>query len=302
MMNTRNGDDRSSVAGFTLAELVRMHGGDAPIHDCVVANSGSRLEVFRDPVHIDAFILGVMTRGETVIRCNMQEYTLSQDMCFLVGPHSLVQTVSQTPFNCYAIVISSKLVRRINVDTKRLLPIFLRSGVRPCFPLRHEQAELLCNAISMIDRELREPESEFTRDILGNLIGALLYKLGAVLSGHAASETAPRPQSRAEGYLRRFIDLLGTHFRTERSVGFYARELCVTPKYLTTLIRSASGKSVSEWIDLYVIMEAKSQLRYSDRSIQEIAYLLNFANQSFFGSYFRRLTGMSPTQFRNSAE
>lgn len=298
MLHNRNTDGRSSVAGFTLADLVRMHGGDAPIHDCVVANSGSHLEVFRDPVHIDAFILGVMTRGQAVIRCNMQEYTLSQDMCFLVGPHSLVQTVSTTPFNCYAIVISAELVQRINVDTKRLLPIFLRSGLRSCFPLAHEQAESLCNAISVIERELREPESEFSHDILGNLIGALLYKLAVVL--RSRTETTPRSQSRAEEYLHRFIDLLGEHFRTERRVGFYARELCLTPKYLTTVIRSVSGKSVQEWVDLYVIMEAKIQLRYSDRSIQEIAYLLNFPNQSFFGSYFRRLTGMSPTQFRNS--
>ena len=81
-------------------------------------------------------------------------------------------------------------------------------------------------------------------------------------------------------------------------MGFYARQLCITPKYLTTLIKRISGLSVSEWIDNYVILEAKTLLKYSTMSIQEIAYYLNFPNQSFFGSYFKRNTGMSPSQYK----
>ena len=81
-------------------------------------------------------------------------------------------------------------------------------------------------------------------------------------------------------------------------MGFYARQLCITPKYLTTLIKRISGLSVSEWIDNYVIIGAKTLLKYSTMSIQEIAYYLNFPNQSFFGSYFKRNTGMSPSQYK----
>ena len=81
-------------------------------------------------------------------------------------------------------------------------------------------------------------------------------------------------------------------------MGYYARQLCITPKYLTTLIKRISGKSVSEWIDSYVILEARTLLKYSNMSVQEIAYYLNFPNQSFFGSYFKRNTGMSPSQYK----
>lgn len=82
--------------------------------------------------------------------------------------------------------------------------------------------------------------------------------------------------SRAEEYFRQFMQLLGEHYKEERSVGFYARKLCITPKYLTTLIKQISGKSVSEWIDSYVILEAKTLLKYSNMSVQEISYYLNF--------------------------
>lgn len=104
--------------------------------------------------------------------------------------------------------------------------------------------------------------------------------------------------NRAESYFREFTQLLGEHYRRERSVGFYARQLCITPKYLTTLIKHISGKSVSDWIDSYVTLEAKTLLKYSNMSVQEIAYYLNFPNQSFFGSYFKRNTGMSPSQYK----
>ncbi|MEG0498584.1 MAG: AraC family transcriptional regulator, partial [Alistipes sp.] len=104
--------------------------------------------------------------------------------------------------------------------------------------------------------------------------------------------------NRAEEYFKQFMLLLADHYKQERSVTFYARQMCITPKYLTTLIKRLSGKSVSGWIDDYVMLEAKTLLKYSTMGIQEISYYLNFPNQSFFGSYFKRNAGMSPSQYK----
>lgn len=71
-----------------------------------------------------------------------------------------------------------------------------------------------------------------------------------------------------------------------------------TSKHLSNVIKELTGKSAGEWIDSYVILEAKTLLKYSNMSVQEIAYYLNFPNQSFFGSYFKRNTGMSPSQYK----
>ena len=75
---------------------------------------------------------------------------------------------------------------------------------------------------------------------------------------------------------------------------FKAHLIVIAPDFLKRI----SGKSVSEWIDNYVILEAKTLLKYSNMSVQEIAYYLNFPNQSFFGSYFKRNAGMSPSQYK----
>ena len=70
--------------------------------------------------------------------------------------------------------------------------------------------------------------------------------------------------------------------------------LCVTPKHLSATIKETSGRTAGEWIDSYVIIEAKTLLRNTGLTIQEVSAKLNFSNQSFFGKYFKHITGISP--------
>ena len=88
------------------------------------------------------------------------------------------------------------------------------------------------------------------------------------------------------------------NYKQERSVAFYADKLCVTAKYLSLISKEVSGQPAGNWIDEYVILEAKTLLKSSQMSIQEIADSLNFANQSFFGKYFKHHTGISPKEYR----
>ncbi len=82
-------------------------------------------------------------------------------------------------------------------------------------------------------------------------------------------------------------------------MAFYAGKLFVTPKHLSAVLKEVSDKTAGEWIDQRVILEAKVLLRSTGLNIQEISAMLNFANQSFFGKYFRHLTGMSPRDYRS---
>lgn len=79
---------------------------------------------------------------------------------------------------------------------------------------------------------------------------------------------------------------------------FMQDKLCVTAKYLSLISKEVSGQPAGNWIDEYVILEAKTLLKSSQMSIQEIADSLNFANQSFFGKYFKHHTGISPKEYR----
>ena len=94
-----------------------------------------------------------------------------------------------------------------------------------------------------------------------------------------------------------YSHLIANH-KESREVGFYAKKLCITPKYLSSSVKETTGKSAFEWINNYVILEAKSMLKVSEKTIQEISVDLNFPNQSFLGKYFKQQVGMTPGKYR----
>lgn len=300
-MNQTNSE--MPISSFTLNELITMAGGEKRpgiMGECIAANSASEMEIFRFPSRLNALIIGVGTEGETSLTSNLQGFRLKKDSLFIFSPKHILQVQSNNRFKAHLIVIAPDFLKRINIDTKRMMPLFLQFGSLPCMELTHAESQSLRSFISMVEQELKGSETDFSSEIIGGLIAATIYKVGDILTHYLTEhpEVDSPIHNRAEEYFRQFTELLGEHYKHERSVGFYARQLCITPKYLTTLIKRISGKSVSEWIDNYVILEAKTLLKYSNMSVQEIAYYLNFPNQSFFGSYFKRNAGMSPSQYK----
>lgn len=297
-----NTESQTPINSFTLAELIDLAGEQRHglMRECITASSDSQMQVFRFPCRIDAFIIGVGTEGETSVSFNLHEFRLKKDSMFIFTPKNILQVNSQQYFKADVIAISPDFMRRINIDIKNMMPLFLKFVENPTLALTPEESRSMRGMIAQIERETRGPETHFSFDIVSGLIAATIYKVGDIMYHYLAEhpEEQNNSHNRAEEYFKQFTHLLGEHFREERSVGFYARQLCITPKYLTTLIKRISGQSVSEWIDNYVILEAKTLLKYSTMSIQEIAYYLNFPNQSFFGSYFKRNTGMSPSQYK----
>ena len=107
-----------------------------------------------------------------------------------------------------------------------------------------------------------------------------------------------RPMS----FYNRFIGLLQHDFRQHRTIQYYAEALNVTPKYFSVLIKRVSGKTAGEWIDEYVLLEAKALLKSRQYTVQQISDMLSFPNQSFFAKYFKAHTGFTPTQYQTSTD
>lgn len=297
-----NTESQTPINSFTLAELIDLAGEQRQglMRECITASSDSQMQV--SPSVPTPIMKASMRHGnrKTSVSFNLHEFKLKKDSIFIFTPKNVLQVNSQQYFKADVIAISPDFMRRINIDIKNMMPLFLKFVENPALTLTPEESRSMRGMIAQIERETRGPETHFSFDIVSGLIAATIYKVGDIMYHYLAEhpEGQNNSHNRAEEYFKQFTHLLGEHFREERSVGFYARQLCITPKYLTTLIKRISGQSVSEWIDNYVILEAKTLLKYSTMSIQEIAYYLNFPNQSFFGSYFKRNTGMSPSQYK----
>lgn len=303
--------EKKEIQSLSIAQLIKECGvrKEDLYHDgCLVASridfaNAVRPELFRYPVRIDAYVIGVCTKGSLIINSNLNHYTLTENSLYVNLPGSIIQVDSMINAEVYLIMCSEDFIRRINVDLKLLTGLFLQLNKNPLIPIRKCDLQPIVHSFEDIASEWEHFEEDiYNVEIIRTAIRMLIYKLCRVIDHHIKGAARPlhfHPiPNRQEEYFHRFMQILGQYYMQERSVGFYAEQLNLTPKYLTTVIRQTSGRSALNWIDEYVILEAKNLLKYSTKSIQEIAYYLNFPNQSFFGKYFKNHTGITPTAYR----
>lgn len=117
--------------------------------------------------------------------------------------------------------------------------------------------------------------------------------------GHKSLEAPREGKVTAYGRLiEQFLMLAKQNFRSERFLDYYANRLEVTPKHLSRVLKAQTGSSAVEWIDKFVLIEAKIMLTSTNLPIQKIADELSFPSQSTFGKFFKKHTGLSPKAFR----
>lgn len=159
--------------------------------------------------------------------------------------------------------------------------------------LEHDRMRRQIGLLADYSRRFGDP---YGKQILAHAFVAFLLDMESL--GLQESGQPDRPASRQELYVQQFINLVQQQFREDRAIKDYAEQLNVSAKYLTQLVKQYTGKNASELITEQVIKEAKSLLRDPQLSIGQIADRLYFSDQSFFGKYFKRQTGISPKHYR----
>jgi AraC-like DNA-binding protein len=208
-----------------------------------------------------------------------------------------------TDMEAYVLFLSKNFLRSVNIDANAVGRTYSTAS-SPVINLSSAETELLQRYLDLVrDNAKASTDRKFCVSIARNLIANIFYILLELDQRHHPDEeitdtAVQRP--RRINYTNEFMRLVREHHRRERSIGFYADKLYITPKYLSRVIKETTGKSAAQWISRHVIIEAKNMIRFSGKNIQQIAYELNFPNQSSFGKYFKHGTGMSPSEFQHS--
>lgn len=141
----------------------------------------------------------------------------------------------------------------------------------------------------------------YRREVVMGLMQGFFFELCNIFNSYAPDSSAVvKSKSRKEYIFERFYESLIQSYQSERSVKFLCRSIMPDAETSVRCCEGNQRKDSREWIDELVILEAKALLNSSSMNIQEIADRLNFANQSFFGKYFKHYTGMSPKEYRKS--
>ena len=257
-------------------------------------------------IKVDGMALALTLKGHAHLQVNTHDVEVRPGSLLIVSPNtSIVSAMSDTreETEAYILFFDKKFLQNVNINlTSISLPITYTSPQSIIY-LDSDEIDVLrryCELLHLNTRNVENPQ--LGRNIATSLIAAMFYQVVMYYYRRIGAETSgdEKPLTRRHDYVRDFIKLVNINYMRERSVAYYASKLFISSKYLSLLVKEATGRSAAAWIDEFVIMEAKNMLRFSGKNIQQVAYALNFSTQSSFGKYFKHLTGMSPTEYQKS--
>ena len=251
------------------------------------------------PVRSDHFAINLVVNGEAELKYNLIDYLLQKNTLFIVAPQ-VVHQFTKPLANCHVIGIgfSRDFITEAHLSEKHINAFdFFSSQSKPQFFLTDKEAKLMENLLMLLkEKDLATEEHPFKNEIIHHAFNLFVYELAAIAKKHRPNENLKL--TRKEDIMISFIKMLSSHFKEERGVQFYADALFITPKHLSKTLKEITNKSCSELIDEMVITEAKILLEDLGQSVASVAEQLNFSDQFFFSKFFKRHTGINPSQYK----
>jgi len=271
-----------------------VQGDDFFILD-VVFQEGSETRLAY-PCCFGGLVSAYCIEGEFRLTIGMEDYVLRKD-CFAVSlPGDIVRLVKTSTTGGAKLRVmgmSERMLMLMEFDRAQAMVTYRNRLIRADMKYKvliHRFRDIIGAVIFMNHQE--------TTKSLGLLLKSLTIELAHVWEDLA--EAPVSSDSRGNRMTEQFVAMVARHHVEHRDLEYYARRMGVTPKYLSAAIKESSGKTAVEWISSYLLLEAKFYLKHTTMTIKQIAYDLNFDGQAEFYNYFRRKTGMSPTEYRNS--
>lgn len=244
------------------------------------------------PFKISEYSCYVCLEGESRVTIDLAPFALRASALAVNVPGQLLeQQATSDDFRAVGITMSPAFVKELGFPYNFQLDRMLRDA--PILELQPSQLESILSYGTMV-RRLLDTKRPFQRETLRHLTCAFFYGIGARLYQMAEKRVC----SNDEVLMNRFLTEVRMHYRKQRKVLFYADRLHLSPSYLSTVVRHVSGKVPTEWIDEHVVAEARALLKGTNLTVQQISHELGFPSQSFFGKFFKRMTGLSPKAYR----
>lgn len=290
------------ISHLTEMDMVSFIEGEIVLSDNMEIPFSEPLEQLPQndfPVQAGMSMVLFCLQGELHVRISLKEYTLRPDMFCVIITGMIFEVLSiSNDFRGFMIATRTNFMP-VSEKTTQVMSFYKCLQSRHCFGLEEKEVMAFVGVYHSIKATLQELDHPYRIPMLQSYVQILYYRMLPIVLKEEESRSK-YSHTRQEEIFQRFIGEVEKHYRKERSVKFYADLLCISPKYLSTVIYKISQQLAGEWIDAYVILEAKTLLKSGRLTIQQISEQLNFSNQSFFGKFFKRCAGMSPKEYINS--
>lgn len=250
------------------------------------------------PFILDGVAFAICIKGKGRIKINFKEYDIEENSITTILPHFVIELLEKSDdlmmeFLIFSVDFLTDIPGPSNFDVSKNILQY------PCIKVSDSEAQILLEFHAFIVKQYSRTEHPFRQEMARSLLCALLTEIGAVYSIRKMDEVIFET-THQEDVVHRFFRLLLVHHKTERSLSFYADKMCLTSKYLSTIVKATTGRTAFAWINEATIASAKYMMKTTELTILQISEELNFPNASFFGRFFKKHEGMTPMQYRNS--
>ena len=247
------------------------------------------IQQHKPPFIINDFRMGLIAKGHAIVRVNLVEKQLEPGMLLFVGAGTIIHPISFTEdLEIYGIGLFDDF-------PMPQIPSTFNGQVRD-FQVKASDADIT-TARHIIDTIWYIVHQKgYNHQTLSCLVAAMMHLYDGVYQRH--TDMLQASQSREQTIFDRFVQLVNQHCFEQHQIGYYADRMCLTERYLSTIIRQTSGVTAKEWIDRALITRIKVELMHTNKSIAQIADDLHFPNPSFFSKYFKRIIGVPPGEYR----
>lgn len=250
------------------------------------------------PIKLEVTVNIVCLKGRIKGRSNIRYFdTEAPCLLVLMAEHTVAIDYISDDFSADFIIMSKSFANGLNIEDR--LPVFFSLHQKPFIPLSKLELTSLGDYFKNIKKVLRQIDNPYSIKIIQHFTKAYFYGFSYNIQRIEQYKKEERKPRKGE-LVEKFLTAVQDNFKLEREIKFYADKLSVTPKYLSKVIKHHNGLSAKQWIDDYVVLEAKALLKSTSKTIQQISDELNFPSQSFFGKYFKRSVGLSPLEYRKS--
>lgn len=252
-------------------------------------------------VKLDTFLFIYCVEGEATATINNTPQRIEAGDMLIVLPNIIVGHV-MTSLDCRVSITcySSRFLQRLTQTEKNLWLIMDRLRTQPVKHLNEEEQRRTLLYYDLLEGKIHGRIDQYQKDILLHLSSAMFCEMIASAHCDNEAETAVEQVSQPDFIFRRFMQQLTADNGRHRTVEYYARMLCYTPKYLSMIVKRVSGRNALALINENAVEHIIAELRHSDKDIKQIAFDFDFSNNSFFTRFVKKHTGMTPTEVREN--
>lgn len=287
-----------------ISDIERSHRGSSLGEDLSVYHGSGRADVFGlksgTAFYFRAFSYLLVLYGRARVTVDQREYVLTPNTLISQSPLHKVQFHEVTDdFEFKVMAVTQSMIDNLPlVNIRPRITEGVRTHLRPVSILTPEESEIVDGCFDDLAAQVERVGHSYRRELVENSICRFFLEYDNIFSnrGDDAGETQPSSQ-RQQAIVDKFVELVSDELLAHTDVSYYCARMSITPQYLTRVMRRQTGMRPSDFIREMVYAEARNMLADNGATVQDVAYRLGFADQSSFGKFFKRCSGVSPGQF-----